>query len=53
MVNISRERYERNGVETIVDSNAILLLNERLISDRLDHKNLRRTTGKYLSDHFR
>ena len=50
MVIISRERYERSGVETIVYSNAILLLNERL---RLDHKNLWMTTGKYLSDHFK
>ena len=51
MVDISRETYESNGVETIVDSNGILWLNERHIKDRLDHKNLWMTTGKYISDH--
>ena len=29
MVNISRKTYERNGVETIVDSDGILRLNEK------------------------
>ena len=51
MVDISRETYESNGVETIVDSNGILWLNERHIKDRLDYKNLWMTTGKYISDH--
>ena len=38
MIYISREAYKRNGVETIVDSNGILRLNERHIVDGLDHK---------------
>ena len=31
MIHIRREKYERNGEETIADSNGILRLNERLI----------------------
>ena len=38
MIDISREAYKRKGVETIVDSNGILRLNERHIVDGLDHK---------------
>ena len=51
MVNISRERYERNDIETIVDNDGILWLNEEHILDGLDHKNLREITIKYHSDH--
>ena len=53
MVHIRREQYERNGVETIADSNGILSLNERLIEEQLAHKTLknRNTAEKYLSDH--
>ena len=40
MVNISREKYERNGIETIVDNDGILWLNEKHIEEGLDHKNL-------------
>ena len=29
MVGISRETYERNGIETIVDNDGILSLNEK------------------------
>ena len=50
MVNISRKTYERNGVETIVDSDGILRLNEKH-REKLDHKNLRMTAVKYFSDH--
>ena len=50
MVDVSRETYERNGVETIVDSNGILWLNQKH-NERLDHKNVRVTTEKYFSDH--
>ena len=45
MVDISRETYERNGVEVIVDSDAILWLNEKYIEEELGylsgHKTLR------------
>ena len=30
MVDISRKTYERNGIETIVDNNGILWLNENI-----------------------
>ena len=51
MVDISRKRYGRNGVKTIVDSDGILSLNEKKIEEGFDHKKLRLTTAKYLSDH--
>ena len=38
MVDISRETNERNGVETIIDSNGILWLNERHAKDGLNHE---------------
>ena len=45
MVDISRETYERNGVEAIVDSDVILWLNEKYIEEGLGyfsgHKTLR------------
>ena len=45
MVDINRETYERNGVEVIVDSDAILWLNEKYIEEGLGylsgHKTLR------------
>ena len=31
IADISREKYERNGIDTIVDNDGILWLNERLI----------------------
>ena len=37
MVGISRKTYKRNLLEEIVDSNGILLLNERHIEEGLDH----------------
>ena len=33
MVDISRETYERNGIETIVDNDGILWLNEKHIEE--------------------
>ena len=33
MVNVSRETYERNGIETIVDSNEIFWLHEKQIKN--------------------
>ena len=38
MVDKSRETYERNGVETIVDSDGILWLNKKHI-EGLNHEN--------------
>ena len=40
-----------SDVETIVDDNGILWLNEKHIWKGLDHKNVRLITGKYLPDH--
>ena len=51
MVDINRKMYERNGAETIVDREGILWLNEKQIEEELDHKNMRVTKVKYLSDH--
>ena len=51
MVDINREIYERNVIETIVDNDGILCLNEKHIEERLDHKDLREITVKYDSDH--
>ena len=44
MVNINRKMYERNGIETIVDNDEILWLNEAQIKEVLDYKNLREIT---------
>ena len=51
MVNISRKTYKRNSIETIVDNNRILWLNEKHIEEGLDHKNLREITIKHHSNH--
>ena len=40
MTDISRKTYERNDIETIVDNDGILWLNEKHIEERLDSKNL-------------
>ena len=41
MVDISRKTYERNDIETIVDNDGILWLNEKHIEEcRLDHINV-------------
>ena len=45
MINISRKACERNGVETIVDSDGVLRLNQKHI-EGLDHKELRLNTVK-------
>ena len=45
MVDISRKTYERNGIETIVDNDGILWLNEKNV-EVLDHNNLREITTK-------
>ena len=43
--------YARNGIETIVDNDGVLRLNEKHIEEGLDNKNLREITTKYHSDH--
>ena len=40
MVDKSRKTYERNSIETIVDNDQILWLNEKHIQKGLDHKKL-------------
>ena len=51
MFDKSRKTYESNSIETIVDNDGILQLNEKHIEEGLDHKNLREITVKYHSDH--
>ena len=51
IVDISRKTYERNGIETIVDNDGILWLNEKHIEVGLDHKYLKEIIIKYHSDH--
>ena len=46
MVDINRKMYERSSVETMIDSDGILWLNEKHI-EGLDPKYLRVTTVKY------
>ena len=49
MVDISRKTYERNGVETIVNSDGTLWLNKKHIKEGLDYRNLHVTNVKYYS----
>ena len=46
-----RKTYETNGIETIVDNDGILRLNEKHVEKGLDHKNLQQIIIKYQSDH--
>ena len=50
MIDISRKTYERNGIETIVDNNGTLWLNEKHIEEGLDQKKLREIKIKYNSN---
>ena len=50
MIGISRKIYQRSGVETVVDSDGILQLNEKHIGKGLHHKTWV-STVKYPSDH--
>ena len=43
--------YQRNGMETIVDNDGILWLNEKYKEERSDYKDLREITTKFHSDH--
>ena len=40
MVDIRRKTYERNGIETLVDSGRALWQNDRYMEEGFDHKNL-------------
>ena len=51
MVDISRKMCERYGIETMVDNDGTLWLNEKHIEEGLDHKNVQEITIKYHSDH--
>ena len=51
MVDISREAYEKYGVETMPDNGGILWLNEKHIEEGLDHKNLKTAISKHLLNH--
>ena len=50
MVDIARKTYEKNRVETLVDNDGTLLLNEKEIEEGLDHKTLQDITANH-SDH--
>ena len=52
MVDISRETYDKNGIEIIVDHDGILWLNEKH-RRKIYQKNLREITIKYHSDHIK
>ena len=53
MVDITSEKYERNGIKAIVDNYRMLRLNEQHTEERLDLKNLREISIKYHSDHWK
>ena len=47
MVNLTKEAFENNDIEVIVDSVNTLWLNEKHIEEKLGHKNLPAITSKY------
>ena len=47
MVNITKETYENNNIEVIIDEFEKLWLNEKHVKQQLGHKNLRVVTTKY------
>ena len=47
MVNFTKEAFENNDIEVIVDSIDTLWLNERHIEKKLSHKNLPAIANKY------
>ena len=51
VVDIKRKTYERNDVETIIDSDRILQLYGERIEEGLNHKNFWVTTTKCLPSH--
>ena len=46
MVDITRKNYERNGIETKVDNDGILWLNDKHIEEGLGHRKLARNYKK-------
>ena len=46
MVNINKETYENNSIESIIDGISTLWLNEKHIKEKLGHKNLAAITNK-------
>ena len=46
VLKITKETWENNGIEVIIDSVNVLWLNERNIEEKLDYKNLRSVTNK-------
>ena len=52
MVDISRKMYEINAIQTLVDDDGILWLNEKHIEKGLDHKHLQEIKITYHS-HYR
>ena len=47
MVNFTKEAFENNDIEVIIDSVNTLWLNEKRIEEKLGHKNLPAITNKY------
>ena len=47
MINIDKETYENNGIESIIDDIGALWLNEKHIEEKLGHKNLPAITNKF------
>ena len=47
MVNFTKDAFENNGIEGIIDSVKTLWLNEKHIEEKLGHKNLPAITNKY------
>ena len=47
VLKITKETWENNGIEVIVDSVNTLWLNEKHIEEKLGHKNLPAITNKY------
>ena len=51
MVNITKETYENNNIEIIIDEFDKFLLNEKHVEQQLEHKNLRTVTSKYSEEY--
>ena len=47
MSDITKEAFESNSIEVIIDSVNTLWLNEKHIEEKLGHKNLPAITNKY------
>ena len=47
MVDISKKKYENNGIKVIVDDIGTLWLNEKHVEEKLGQKNIPAFTNKY------